>query len=153
MTRVEFADQFGQLRTIGDEVIVVGENNDRRVTYIEKTVAAGGEPDVVLGLNDLVDHRGFSWAVCREALFGLAVVEHVNQRAIAAVVFVNTANERGTALRPMDRFDTKGDLVTHGRLYLLEFASNGIRVCEVPLSGTWNDCEGLDSQRIRRERV
>jgi hypothetical protein len=83
----------------------------------------------------------------------LAVVENVDQRAIAAVVFMNAANECRTALRPMNGLDTKGDLVTHERLYLLEFASNGIRVCEVPLSGTWNADEGLDSQRIRREHV
>lgn len=47
-------------------------------------------------------------------------------------------------------------------LYLLEFASNGIRVCDIPLSGPWNACEGLDSRldstqhelqfRVRTER-
>jgi hypothetical protein len=67
VTRVELLDKFGQTRLLGDQVIVVGEDDDRRIAGIEQTVAAGGESDVVLGLDDLIDHRGFGGAVCREA--------------------------------------------------------------------------------------
>ncbi len=126
---VELGNQFRESCFISDQMIVVGENHNRRVAKLKQAISAGGQTDVVFCLDQSIDHCRFAGTDCRESKFRLAIVEDMNRWPLVAVVFVNAADERGAALRAVDRLDAESYLVTHGRFLLPDIALNGSRVC------------------------
>lgn len=133
---VQRFDQVNQFCLLGDQMIVVSEDHDRSFAGVEQSVASCRKSDVVFRLDDMIDHCRFSGAIGRESQFGFTIIEDVNRGAILGTMVMNAANEGGTALGTMDRFDAKSNLITHGQFGLRDNASNEIRVYEVPLSGT-----------------
>ena len=94
---VERRDQVGQSRLIGDEMIIIGKDYNRCVANIEQPIATGGKADVVVGLDQSIDHCCFVGAHGRESQLWFSVIEDVDQRTVFAIVVVNAANECGTA--------------------------------------------------------
>ena len=58
---VERRDQLRQSRLIGDEMIVIGEYDNRRITNIEQPIATRREADVLFGLDQSIDQCSFDW--------------------------------------------------------------------------------------------
>ena len=45
--------------TLRDDVIVICKDNDGRIAHIQQSIATSRKPNVVLGLNESIDHCGF----------------------------------------------------------------------------------------------
>jgi hypothetical protein len=103
----ELVDQFRKLRFFRNDVVIVGEDHDWRVTHIKKAIPTCGKSDIEFGFLQSVDHGGFLWAAFRETKIRSTVVENMNQGAVITALFVDRSDKYCAAMRAMDGLDTE----------------------------------------------